>query len=257
MIKIVIVEDELPAIKKLKRFLAELDEPTTVLAELANVEDAVAFFKNNKEVDLVFSDIELMDGNAFEIYKEVMPNCPVIFATAYNQFLMDAFETNGIAYLLKPFSFDRFEKAWQKFKLFYQSAPQNNNLMIEKLSALLGQPSVKKPYRNRLAINTANRTYFLEIADVVFFNAEEGVVFAIDNKGKNHLLTQPTLKQVEEELDPKLFFRINRAQLVHKVYVEETERYNKNVLAIKLKTHHQFLVTSQSSTAAFKDWVEK
>ncbi|MFN0291266.1 LytR/AlgR family response regulator transcription factor [Pedobacter helvus] len=257
MIKVVIIEDELLAVKKLRRFLEQLNEPITVLAELHSVEEAINFFKVDNEVDLVFSDIELMDGNAFEIYKEVMPHCPIIFATAYNQFLMDAFETNGIAYLLKPFSFERFEKAWHKFKLFYQSAPQSNNLMIEKLSALLGQPSVKKPYRNRFAINTANRTYFLEIADVVFFNAEEGVVFAIDTQGKNHLLTQATLKQVEEEVDPKLFFRINRAQLVHKVYVEETERYNKNALAIKLKTHHQFLITSQSSTAAFKDWIEK
>ena len=256
MIKVVIIEDELLAVKKLRRFLEQLNEPIKVLAELHSVEEAINFFKVDNEVDLVFSDIELMDGNAFEIYKEVMPHCPIIFATAYNQFLMDAFETNGIAYLLKPFSFDRFEKAWQKFKSLYLSKPQLNHTMMEKLSMLLGEQPSARNYRARFAVNTGGKTYFLAIADIVFFNAEEGVVFAIDRQGKNHLLSQATLKQVEEEVDPKLFFRINRAQLVHKVYVEETERYNKNALAIKLKTHHQFLITSQSSTAAFKDWIE-
>ena len=170
MIKIVIIEDEAPAVRKLKRFLEELGEPTAVIAELTNIEDAIAFFKEAHHVDVVFSDIELTDGNAFEIYKEVTPNCPIIFATAYNQFLMDAFESNGIAYLLKPFSFDRFDKAWQKFKLLYQSKPELNNSVIEKLSSLLGQSSNQKNYRNRFSINTANGTYFLETNDIVFFN---------------------------------------------------------------------------------------
>lgn len=257
MIKVVIIEDEAPAVRKLKRFLEELNEPITVVAELTTVEGAVDFFRNSSDIDLVFSDIELTDGNAFDIYKEVIPSCPIIFATAYNQFLMDAFESNGIAYLLKPFSFDRFEKAWQKFKLLYQSKPELNNSIIEKLGVLLGQPSVQRNYRTRFSINTASGTYFLETNDVVFFNAEEGVVFAIDHQGKNHLLTQATLKQIEEEVDPKLFFRINRAQLVHKTYVAGMERYNKNTLAIKLKTGGSSLITSQSTTSAFKDWVEK
>jgi len=257
MINVVIIEDEAPALRKLKRFLDELKEPLTVTVELTNVEDAIAFFKQNKDVDLVFSDIELTDGNAFDIYKEVMPTCPIIFATAYNQFLMDAFESNGIAYLLKPFSFDRFEKAWQKFKLLYLSKPELNNSMIEKLSALLSQPSIQRNYRTRFSINTASSTYFLETQQIVFFNADEGVVFAIDDQNKHHLLTQATLKQIEGEIDPKLFFRINRGQLVHKIYIEGMERYNKNTLAVKLKGNSKRLITSQSTTAAFKDWVEQ
>lgn len=257
MIKVVIIEDEAPAVRKLKRFLEDLSEAITIIAELTNVEDAIAFFKNNEDIDIVFSDIELTDGNAFDIYKEVTPNCPIIFTTAYNQFLMDAFEGNGIAYLLKPFSFDRFEKAWQKFKSLYQSKPELNNSIIEKLGSLLGQTHVQRDYRTRFSINTASGTYFLEIDDIVFFNAEEGVVFAVDHQGKNHLLTQATLKQIEEELDPKYFFRINRAQLIHKPYIAGMERYNKNTLAIKLKNGSSSLVTSQSTTSAFKEWVEK
>ncbi|RZK39508.1 MAG: response regulator transcription factor [Pedobacter sp.] len=256
MIKVVIIEDEAPAVRKLRRFLAELSDPVTIVAELATVQDAISFLKD-AVVDVIFSDIELADGNVFEIYKEITPACPIIFATAYNQFLMDAFESNGIAYLLKPFSFDRFEKAWQKFKLLQQSKPTLNFAAIEKLSNLLGQSHINTSYRTRFAISKANATYFLETSDIVFFNAEEGVVFAIDHQGKNHLLTQATLKQLEEELDPKFFFRINRAQLVHKNYIKEIERYNKNTLAIKLKTDRPSLMTSQSATSAFRLWVEQ
>jgi two-component SAPR family response regulator len=89
MIKILIIEDEIPARKKLKRFLEELDSTTKVVAEIDNVVSAVAFLKNTS-VDLIFSDIELLDGNAFEIYKEVSISCPIIFTTAYDQFWMDA-----------------------------------------------------------------------------------------------------------------------------------------------------------------------
>lgn len=257
MIKVLIIEDEAPAVRKLKRFLEELSEPITVVAELTAVEDAVAFLKHSSDIDVVFSDIELTDGNAFDIYKEVTPNCPIIFATAYNQFLMDAFESNGIAYLLKPFSFDRFEKAWQKFKLLYQSKPEPDNLMLEKLSMLLASPPIQKSYRTRFSINTSGAIYFLNVEDIMFFNAEEGVVFAIDYQDKNHLLTQATLKQIEEELNPAHFFRINRGQLVHKVYVERMERYNKNTLSISFKNGSTSLITSQSTTSAFKDWIEK
>lgn len=254
MIKVVIIEDEAPAVRKLRRFLDELSEPITVVAELSSVEDALSFLKD-ADVDVIFSDIELADGNAFEIYKEITPACPIIFVTAYNQFLMDAFESNGIAYLLKPFSFERFEKAWQKFTLLQQPKPELDDVVLKKLSTLLGHPTIPISYRTRFAVSKSNATYFLEISDIVFFTAEEGVVFAIDHQGKNHLLTQATLKQIEEELDPKYFFRINRAQLVHKIYIQEIERYNKNTLAIKLKTNSQSLITSQSATSAFKLWV--
>src|SRR5690606_38173491 len=110
MIKVVIIEDEIPARKKLKRFLEQVNQSTEVIAEIGTVSEAIEFIKNENAIDLILSDIELQDGNAFEIYQEVNVLCPIIFTTAYNQFLMDAFESNGIEYLLKPFSLERFQK---------------------------------------------------------------------------------------------------------------------------------------------------
>lgn len=92
MINVVIIEDELPARRKLIRFLSEVDTPITILAEIDTVADAICFLTTASSVDLILSDIELLDGNAFEIYNQVSVNCPIIFTTAYNQYLMDAFE---------------------------------------------------------------------------------------------------------------------------------------------------------------------
>lgn len=255
MIKVVIIEDEIPARKKLKRFLEQVDYSTEVIAEIGTVSQAIEFLKNENAIDLILSDIELQDGNAFEIYQEVTVLCPIIFTTAYNQFLMDAFESNGIEYLLKPFTLERFQKAWDKFLLLKKSTSANDNL-LSKLTLLLNNPT-EKTFKNRFSVTSKKGTYFLETNDILFFSAEEKVVFAIDKHSKKHLLSQPTLKEIEGLVDPDTFFRINRNEIVNKSYVERIERYTKNTLSIKIQNYPNRLFTSQSQTAPFREWVEK
>jgi DNA-binding LytR/AlgR family response regulator len=255
MIKILIIEDEIPARKKLKRFLDELDTATDVVGEIDTVRKAVDFLTNTK-VDLIISDIELLDGNAFEIYKEIAVTCPIIFTTAYDQFLMDAFETNGIEYLLKPFSRERFQKAWNKFLQFRNTDSENDTLLMN-LTRLMENNLVEKSYKKRFTINYHQGIYFLETENIAFFQADEGVVFAIDTSGKKHILTESTLTKIEAQLNPAEFFRINRSELVGKKYIEKIERYAKNSLAIKMKGSGVSLKTSQSTTSSFREWVEK
>ncbi|WP_028298044.1 LytR/AlgR family response regulator transcription factor [Olivibacter sitiensis] len=255
MIKILLIEDEIPARKKLKRFLEELDTKTEIAAEIDTVDMAVEFLKNT-HVDLIFSDIELLDGSAFEIYNEVSVSCPIIFITAYDQFWMDAFESNGIAYLLKPFSKERFQKAWDKFLLFRNSAPDEAKLLTN-LKKLIEQNFAEKSYKKRFTVHTHQGIYFLETDNIAFFEANEGLVFAIDTTGKKHVLNESTLKEIEEQLDPLDFFRINRSELISKPHIEKVERYTKNTLAIKMKGYPDYLKTSQSSTSAFRSWIER
>ena len=255
MIKILIIEDEIPARKKLKRFIKELDSPTEILAELDTVQSAIEFL-NHHQPDIILSDIELLDGNAFEIYEQVSVTCPIIFTTAYDQFWMNAFEGNGIAYLLKPFSKERFNKAWDKFRLLKHSTAEEQNAIVN-LTQLIQQNFPEKSYKKRFAINIHQGIYFLDTEAILFFEANEGVVFAYDCQGKKHLLSESTLKEIEEQLNPLHFYRINRGELIHKPYIEKIERYNKNTLAIKLKDYKTHLKTSQSQTAAFREWVEK
>lgn len=253
MIKVLLIEDEIPARKKILRFLNDVNESVEIVAEIDTIEKAISFLKNN-QVDVIFSDIELLDGQAFEIYQQVQVNCPIIFTTAYDQFWMNAFETNGIEYLLKPFSFERFQKAWNKFLKFHKN---QDNELVSKLSQLLKNTQASNSYKKRFAINTTNGFYFLDFKNITLFSADEGVIFAHDTLGKKHLLTENTLKTIENQLDSSEIFKINRGEIVVKSYIEKVERYSKNSLAVKIKGLYKHLIVSQSNTPIFKIWLEK
>lgn len=254
MIKILIIEDEIPARNKIKRFLAEIDAPVEVCTEINTVEKSISFLQINV-VDLIFSDIKLLDGNSFEIYTQVSINCPIIFTTAYDHFLMNAFETNGIAYLLKPFSKGNFQRAWDKFLLFRRE-PVNQNV-IANFAAILEEKFAQNYYKKRITISNHKNIYFLETENIFYLEANEGVIFAFDGLGKKHLLNESTLKEIEIFLNPIEFFRINRSELVNKKYIEKIERYSKNSLLIHLKNVEKKFQTSQSNTSSFREWVEK
>jgi DNA-binding LytR/AlgR family response regulator len=247
MIKVVIIEDEAPARRKLLRFLGQLDEDVEVIAEIDSVRDGILFFQNTINVDLILSDIELLDGTSIQIFKEVNVTAPIIFTTAYDQFWMDAFETNGIEYLLKPFSFERFERAWKKFKTLKGS---------ERVQVFNQLINVIK-FKNRFTIKGLHEIYFLETSTIVFFQAEGGAVFAWDNKGKRHVLQETTLKEIETVVDSASFYRLNRSDLVQKAFVQRVERYSKNAIALKLNGYDKMLISSQTSTAGFWKWIEE
>lgn len=250
MIRVVLIEDELPARKKLRRFLAELDEPVSIIGEAGTVGESVELLKSALQPHLILSDIELLDGNVFEAFEQVSPGCPVIFTTAYDRYWMDAFESEGIEYLLKPFPAERFRKAWEKFLRLRQNesgATAGTDRLVRKIRAA----------RKRFAVRSGQAITFVEVDDILYFTADEGVVFAIDQKGKRHWLTVSSLKEIEEVTDASCFFRINRSELVHRKYIERIERYTKNTLSLKMKDHPQYLVTSQGSTAAFRQWLEE
>ncbi|MDI9257914.1 LytR/AlgR family response regulator transcription factor [Flavobacterium sedimenticola] len=253
MIKILIIEDEIPAQKKLKRFIAELKDETELAAVINNVNAAIHFLKE-RTVDLIISDIELLDGNAFEIFKKVDVKCPIIFTTAYDHFWMDAFESNGISYLLKPFSKERFTGAWEKFMLLRNSS-FNKNEQLSNLSQLIEENFSKKTFKKRFTVYQKQSLYFIEVEDILMFEANEGVVFALDTSGKKHLINELTLKEVETKLNPDDFFRINRGELVNRAFIEKVERYSKNTLAVKIRGHKKLLLTSQGKTALFREWV--
>lgn len=252
--RVAIIEDEIPARKKIKRLLDELNINITIVAEIDSVTDAIIFLESNS-VDLIFSDIELIDGNAFEIYNKTPVTCPIIFTTAYNQFLMDAFECNGIAYLLKPFSKESFQRAWNKFKTIIKNSNDENQI-INDLRSFLDKTIVKNNYKKHFMIHIHNNITFINIENISFFEASEGLIFVYDDFGKKNLLRESTLKEIEPHLDPSVFFRINRHDIINKMLIERIYRYNKNSLAIKLKGIKHYLITSQKNTASFKHWLE-
>ncbi|WP_452229447.1 LytR/AlgR family response regulator transcription factor [Lacinutrix sp. MEBiC02404] len=255
MYKILIIEDEAPARKKLKRYMEQVCSSYEIVAELETVAAAKTFLKAPHDLDLIFSDIELRDGNVFEVYKEVTLNCPIIFATAYNEFLMHAFETNGIEYLLKPYALERFSNAWDKFIRLKGSPQVDYNKWIGTIHHLLKGNSESVSYKDQFAIKSNKEIYFLKVEDIVCFQADNGIVFAFDKTNKRHIMPQTVLKEIELFLDPKLFFRINRSETVQRKFIDKLERYNKNTVSVFLNAESKILKTSQNKTGDFNAWL--
>ncbi len=254
MIKVVILEDEVPARKKIKNFLDKIEDPIVIIKEIETISEGLIFFQTMPDVDLILSDIELRDGNVFEIYNQVNVTAPIIFITAYDHFWMNAFETNGIEYLLKPYSFSRFEKSLQKFNSLKSNLATTDNDIFKKIDAYYQSKIDSQPtYKEYIPVKSANGIYFLKIIDIAFIQSDYGVVFAFDSNNKKHLLNQASLKEIQEILNPDIFFKINRSELVSKNYIEKINRYTKNTIAIYIKTH--ILKTSQNNTAAFNAWM--
>jgi len=254
MIKVVILEDETPARKKLKTFLEKTEESIVVIKEIETINEALTFFQTKPEIDLILSDIELRDGNVFEIYNQIEVTAPIIFITAYDHFWMNAFETNGIEYLIKPYSFSRFEKALQKYGSLKSNLSATHNDIFQKIDAYYQSKTALQPtYKEYIPVKSASGIYFLKVTDITFIQSDYGVLFAYDLSNKKHLLNQTSLKEIQEMLNPAVFFKINRSELVNKSYIEKINRYTKNTVAIHVKTH--VLKTSQNNTASFNSWM--
>ncbi|MCT4698899.1 LytR/AlgR family response regulator transcription factor [Tenacibaculum haliotis] len=254
MLKIVIIEDEVPARKKLKNYLDKIEVSYKIVKEIETTKETLSFFETNPDVDLIFSDIELRDGNVFEIYNQIKINAPIIFISAYDTFWMNAFETSGIEYLLKPYSFARFEKAWYKYMSLKNKMEIKQTDIFNKLDAYYQSKLELKPvYKDFIPVKSNNGIYFLKVENIVFIQSDYGVLFAYDSANKKHLLNQTSLKEIHEIFNPTLFFKINRSEIVNRVFIEKINRYTKNTVAIQLKSHS--LKTSQKNTAAFNSWM--
>ncbi|MDJ0365802.1 LytTR family DNA-binding domain-containing protein [Hymenobacter sp. H14-R3] len=263
--RLLIIEDEAPTAAQIRDFAARYGLPTADVHEVRSIKKGLAWFAAHaaEPPALIFSDIELLDGNVFSLYEQVPVACPVIFLTAYDQFLLAAFQANGIGYLLKPFSYEQFAAALAKYEALRASfAPANagaaappglSAALVEQLRAAL-RPATPS-YRQRLTVRQPNNGfYLLPVEEVAYLQAEEGVVFAIDQRGTRHPLAG-TLTDWEQQLDPARFFRLNRSELLHLNAVAKAEPYFNNRLLIKLK-HGGDLTTSTAQTAACRRWLE-
>lgn len=254
MLKIVIIEDEAPARKKLKNYIEKTGEHFEIIKEIETVDETQSFFQTHPDVDLIFSDIELRDGNVFDVYNKIKITAPIIFITAYDSFWMNAFETNGIEYLLKPYSYPRFEKAWHKYTFLKNKMEVNHNDVFSKLDAYYQSKLDLKPiYKEYIPVKSNSGIYFLKVEDIIFIQSDYGVIFAYDSTNKKHLLNETSLKEIQKMLNPTAFFKINRSEFVNRIYVEKINRYTKNTVAIHIKSH--ILKTSQNNTAAFNSWM--
>ncbi|GAA4015206.1 LytTR family DNA-binding domain-containing protein [Hymenobacter fastidiosus] len=267
--RILILEDEEPAARQLLRFVAQAGLTAEAPPVLRSVEKALAWLQANPNPmpDLILSDIELLDGNVFSLYEQFRVTCPIIFTTAYDQFLLPAFRANGIAYLLKPFTFDQFQAALAKYQTLRQSfapppepvvggasPPAVTAEVLRELSQALRQGALPQ-YKQRFSVRLRQGLHILQVADVAYVQADEGVTFAVDGAGTRYPLNG-TLTELERQLDPARFGRLNRSELVSIAFIEKVEPYFNNRLAVKLRASAVTLTTSAAQTPEFRRWLE-
>jgi len=254
-VKLLIFEDEIPAKDKLVSFIKVALPEAQIVGWARSVKEAIQIFEENEEIDLIFSDIQLMDGVAFEIYDKIELKCPIIFCSAYDQYLFKAFKTNGIAYLLKPYDQESFDEAIEKYKVMFnqKSAFNINAQTLAQLKALVG--SQQNNYKQRFTIKKKEGIKLLPTEDIVNFEASGDFSFAYDNAGQKHIVNL-ALGAIETKVNPAKFFRINRSEIVNVDYIIHVEPHFKNRLIVKLSHRADSLQTSSSKTPEFRAWLD-
>ena len=253
---ILIIEDEPLAIKQLVRFIKEINPEFNIIGKLNSISACFDWFENNEQPDLIFSDIELLDGNVFNFYDKKTISCPTIFTTAYDQFLMKAFEGNGIAYLLKPFTKELVEKAISKFNnLQGKSKIIISPDILQVLQKSLQQESTNL-YKQRFTIKSTKGIFLLPATNIAFVQADGVLLYAFDFDNKKYPLTG-TLIATEQQLNPENFFKINRSDIVCIDAIEKIAPYIGDRLAVFIKGKKDFLITSTAKTAIFRKWIDK
>ncbi len=249
--KVVVIEDEPLAAEKLCDFIRRYDPAVAIADILTGVKEAIHWFRAHPTPDLIFSDIELLDGNAFRIFEQAPIPCPIIFTTAYDQFLLQAFDKNGIGYLLKPLEYEKFAEAMRKFEQLRRSFTLLGSDLLRDLSLTLARPR----YKERFVIKARGGIYLLETGHVAYIQIQDEIPFAYDEQGAKYPLNE-SLNQLEKTLDPLLFFRINRSEIVNLRFIENLAPYSHDRLAIKLRRLNVTLISSINRTPELRRWIE-
>ncbi len=250
--QIVIVEDENLAAERLKIILAEYDKNIETVVCLETVEDAVKWFQSNKQPDLLFLDIELGDGNSFEIFNQCNIKCPVIFTTAYDQYAIDAFKLNSIDYLLKPVTLEAMSRALDKYKALNVHAV--SDLLIKQLLESRSG-NAERAFKNRFLVKLGSRLFFLEVSQVAWFFADDKTVYLVSTEGVKYAVDF-TLEKLEQMLNPTIFFRLNRKIIVHANCIKEIKTFINSRLKIHLSAGklYEEVVVSRERVQDFKEW---
>ncbi|GAB4046862.1 LytR/AlgR family response regulator transcription factor [Spirosoma litoris] len=248
---VVIIEDEDRNARQLERMLKKYDPNIHILIQLPSVKDAVEWFSTHPAPDLAFMDIHLEDGLVFRLFEQLTLTLPIIFTTAYEEYMIKAFKVNSIDYLLKPVDYDELVAALEKFKTI-RSKPE-----LPDLSALfqMMQKPQENRFRERFMISIGTKIHSVEVTNTAYFFSEEKATFLV-NKDGHFLPLEYSLDQLAGMLDPNQFFRVNRQFLVARSAIQTIHAFSAGKLKLDLLPPARLEVfVSMSRMSEFKDWL--
>ena len=252
--KVLIIEDEQRTAQNLQAILCELEPNIQILGILDSVEGAIDYLGSQPMPELIFMDIQLADGQSFEIFQEVEVRAPVIFCTAFDEYALQAFQVNGVDYILKPFDRESVGRALAKVKNlqnFFQQSPSS----LEKLAGLIHQ--LKPAYKSNFLVGHRDKLLPVAVQDVAYFYIEHEITFLNTFDGKRYVVNH-TLDELEKSLDPRQFYRANRQFLVNFRAVSEVEHYFARKLLLRLNANtKEPVVISKAKASEFLMWMEQ
>ncbi len=256
---VLIIEDEPFAQQELKRLLNNLGKPLEILDMIDSVEDATAWLNENDAPDLIFMDIQLADGISFEILKKVDVQAPVIFTTAYDQYAIEAFKLNSIDYLLKPIKQENLAKAIKKLDAFRKQFSINDGkeMMLDKQQIESVINLLKKEYKSRFIARIGDQIRHISVEDIAYFYAEDNVVFVVTGDNDRFII-EYSIEEISQMVDPKNFFRLNRAFVAHIGAISKVYKYLNSRLKIELSpVCDKEVLISRVKVGEFMEWMDK
>lgn len=247
MIKALIVEDEAVAGRRLQKLLVQ--QGLEVLDICSSNRELQAYLMQNPEPDLFFLDIHLSDGIVFDFLQKQELQAPIIFTTVYDQYAIKAFKQNSIDYLLKPIDAAELEAALGKFR----KADVAPNIDLKMLSALLQQKQ-EPEYRSRLLVKVGEHLRTFTVSELTHLYSAQKITFAHTSSQRSYPI-DPSLDQMEQELDPKQFFRVSRSHLINIEYIEDIISFSSSRLKVILRHAEEEIIVSRDRVKNFKSWL--
>ncbi|MDR2231333.1 MAG: LytTR family DNA-binding domain-containing protein [Flavobacteriaceae bacterium] len=249
---ILIIEDERPSAERLIRLIQGIKPQAKILSVLESVSESVEWLESNDKPDLIMMDIKLSDGLSFEIFdKTQLVDVPIIFTTAYDEYAIKAFKQYSIDYLLKPVDKEELGIAFEKYDQLDMLVNKATNPSIEKLL----DEFRPKSYRTRFLLSYRDGFKTVMVNDVLYFYSEQKITKArlIDNTDE---IIPHTMDELEQQLDPKLFFRANRQFIICINAVEHVYNYFNNKLKVAMKKNNDVeIIISRDKAPLLKNWM--
>jgi DNA-binding LytR/AlgR family response regulator len=250
---VLIIEDEKLAADHISSLVKLYDPEINILARLDSVKKSVQWFNVNLKPDLVFMDIQLADGLSFEIFEQAIVDCPIIFTTAFNEYALKAFKVNSIDYLLKPIDFDELNVAIDKYKEVQGVVVQSQyQLVMDNVLNMLSDN-----YKQRFVIKVGEHIKSIAVEDILYFYSMEKATFLHTANDHNYVIDY-SVDQLENLLDPKKFFRINRKYLIGMGSIDDIISYSNSRLKIELKHSSDMdAIVAREKVNKFKKWLDR